>query len=87
MKMVKTDRFQNEYQKLPFTIKKIAIDTLLEIAEAETKEEIFQLKPVRKKDYFSINIGEAHRIGVKIKEGVVLLITIGGRAHIYNKFP
>jgi mRNA-degrading endonuclease RelE of RelBE toxin-antitoxin system len=86
MRIVKTDKFQNEYQKLPSTIKKIAMDTLLEMVHAEIKEEIFQLKQFKKKNYFSINIGEAHRIGVKIKYGVVLLITIGDKAHIYNKF-
>lgn len=87
MKIIKTDRFQKEYQKLPFEIKKLAISTLLEISEAEIKQEIFQLKPMRKKDYYSINIGESYRLGVKIMDTEVLLISVAHRSDIYNKFP
>jgi mRNA-degrading endonuclease RelE of RelBE toxin-antitoxin system len=87
MKIIYASRYVSEFCKLNDKIQKLVLLSEKEIIEAEVKEEIFQLKPLRKKNYFSINIGKAHRIGVKIKEGVVLLITIGDRAHIYNKFP
>jgi len=87
MKTVITDRFQNEFKKLPFQIRKSVLITLTEISEAEAPNHIFQMKELRKKDYFSINIGDSYRIGLKIKSDELVLITVMHREDIYNKFP
>lgn len=86
MKIIESKKFRKAYEKLPFEIKKIVVVSLLEIKDAKDKEEIFQLKPVRKKNYYSINIGEAYRIGVKITDNTVVMLTVGERAAIYTTF-
>ncbi len=42
---------------------------------------------MQQKYYYSINIGESYRIGVKIKGDEVMLLNVGHRDTIYNDFP
>lgn len=87
MKMIFSDNYLAKYRRLSSSYQQLALITQDEILEAEVKEEIFQLKAMRQKDYYSINIGESYRIGVKIKGDEVMLLNVGHRETIYNNFP
>ncbi|MDX2189933.1 MAG: type II toxin-antitoxin system RelE/ParE family toxin [Bacteroidota bacterium] len=87
MKIIFSKKYDKSFDKLPLKIQKLAIIAESEVIEANSINEIFQLKPLRKKDFYSINIGNSYRIGIKIRNDEVIFISVGHRSDIYSKFP
>ena len=80
--------FKQDLEKCNKSVTEEVFKSVMEIKKATSKEQIQNLKKLRKyKSLYRIKIAEVYRIGIIIKKDTVWLVGIGHRNNFYKDFP